>query len=33
MNDVRSPVEARGLQDQITELLVGFLDPTLLERR
>ena len=33
MNDVRSPVEARGLQDQITELLVGFLDPALLERR
>jgi D-alanyl-D-alanine carboxypeptidase/D-alanyl-D-alanine-endopeptidase (penicillin-binding protein 4) len=33
MNDVRSPVEARGLQDQVTELLVGFLDPALLERR
>jgi D-alanyl-D-alanine carboxypeptidase/D-alanyl-D-alanine-endopeptidase (penicillin-binding protein 4) len=33
MNDVRSPVEARALQDQATELLVGFLDPTLLERR
>ena len=33
MNDVRSPVEARVLQDQATELLVGFLDPTLLERR
>ena len=33
MNDVRSPVEARGLQDQITELLVGFLDPTLLGKR
>jgi D-alanyl-D-alanine carboxypeptidase/D-alanyl-D-alanine-endopeptidase (penicillin-binding protein 4) len=33
MNDVRSPVEARALQDQATELMVGFLDPTLLERR
>jgi D-alanyl-D-alanine carboxypeptidase/D-alanyl-D-alanine-endopeptidase (penicillin-binding protein 4) len=33
MNDVRSPVEARALQDQITEMLVGFLDPKLLERR
>ena len=33
MNDVRSPVEARGLQDQATELLVGFLEPELLERR
>jgi D-alanyl-D-alanine carboxypeptidase/D-alanyl-D-alanine-endopeptidase (penicillin-binding protein 4) len=33
MNDVRSPVEARALQDQATELLVGFLDPTLLEKR
>jgi D-alanyl-D-alanine carboxypeptidase/D-alanyl-D-alanine-endopeptidase (penicillin-binding protein 4) len=33
MNDLRSPVEARTLQDQASELLVGFLDPTLLERR
>ena len=33
MNDVRSPVDARGLQDQATELLVGFLDPALLEKR
>jgi D-alanyl-D-alanine carboxypeptidase/D-alanyl-D-alanine-endopeptidase (penicillin-binding protein 4) len=33
MNDLRSPVEARALQDQATELLVGFLDPTLLEKR
>ena len=33
MNDMRSPVEARTLQDQITELLVGYLDPKLLERR
>ncbi len=33
MNDVRSPVEARALQDQVTELLVGFLDPSLLEKR
>ena len=33
MNDLRSPVEARALQDQATELLVGFLDPTLLERK
>jgi D-alanyl-D-alanine carboxypeptidase/D-alanyl-D-alanine-endopeptidase (penicillin-binding protein 4) len=33
MNDVRSPVEARVLQDQASELLVGFLDPALLEKR
>jgi len=33
MNDVRSPMEARALQDQAIELLVGFLDPTLLEQR
>jgi len=33
MNDLRSPVEARTLQDQASELLVGFLDPMLLERR
>ena len=33
MNDLRSPVEARALQDQASELLVGFLDPTLLGRR
>ncbi|HJX54798.1 MAG TPA: D-alanyl-D-alanine carboxypeptidase/D-alanyl-D-alanine-endopeptidase, partial [Polyangia bacterium] len=30
MNDVRSPTDARALQDQATELLVGFLDPALL---
>jgi D-alanyl-D-alanine carboxypeptidase/D-alanyl-D-alanine-endopeptidase (penicillin-binding protein 4) len=33
MNDVRSPTDARALQDQATELLVGFLDPALLEKR
>jgi len=33
MNEVRSPTDARALQDQATELLVGFLDPTLLEKR
>ncbi len=33
MNDVRSPVEARALQDQATEVMVGYLDPALLERK
>jgi D-alanyl-D-alanine carboxypeptidase len=33
MNDVRSPTEARAIQDQATEVMVGYLDPSLLERR
>jgi D-alanyl-D-alanine carboxypeptidase/D-alanyl-D-alanine-endopeptidase (penicillin-binding protein 4) len=33
MNDVRSPSEARAIQDQATEVMVGYLDPALLERR
>jgi D-alanyl-D-alanine carboxypeptidase/D-alanyl-D-alanine-endopeptidase (penicillin-binding protein 4) len=33
MNDVRSPTEARAIQDQATEVMVGYLDPALLERR
>jgi D-alanyl-D-alanine carboxypeptidase/D-alanyl-D-alanine-endopeptidase (penicillin-binding protein 4) len=31
INDVRSPLEARALQDRASEILVGYLDPSLLK--
>lgn len=31
MNDVHSPLEARALQDRASEILVGYLDPSLLK--